>query len=135
MSRRRYPDEVEQNFPRSAPDILPLHPRVPEGRDRATAIYEKPVKAVVLRALRGEAYTIWERTGRPVSANDIRPLLAAMGYEGDLRILGAVFNRKNWKPVGKIETGTARHAEFGATRQTILTYVPRASPESEPNNG
>lgn len=120
MSRSRAGDEVEQ----MNRGILPLF-AVAGGRDRATRIYE-PTKDAVLRALRAEAYMIWQSTGQPVSANDIRPVLATMEYKGDQRILGAVFNRKDWKPVGKIETGTERHAEFGATRQTILTYVPRA---------
>lgn len=109
--------EGEETLPLFSEDAL-------VGQDRARAIYE-PTKAAVLARLRQAAWDHWQETGRPVSANDIRYVLKQIGYTGDLRILGATFDKQHWKPVGRTSTDTARAAQFGVTRQGILTYVPR----------
>jgi hypothetical protein len=96
--------------------------------NRAIAIYE-PSKPEALEALRARAREIHQATGQPVSANDIRGVLDEIGYAGDHRILGAVFNAKDWEPAALTNTTTPGAAAFGVTRQTIQAYRPRRALE------
>jgi hypothetical protein len=97
------------------------------AQDRPVEIFENASlsKQQVLFRLRRRAHHLWEKRQRPISVNDIRPLLEKLNYQGDHRILGAVFSRKEWRPVARTQTKTPGCEAFGVTRQAIQLYVPR----------
>lgn len=72
-------------------------------------------RAETLAVLRAEAKAMAERTGTPISVNDLRPFFETLGYDGDPRILGAVFRRRDgWQAVGQ-ELGDSENAHPGRT--------------------
>lgn len=83
-------------------------------------------KSEILAKLRAEALAVYQREGRPVSANDIRDVLKREGFEGDRRVLGQVFNTPAWTRVGETLTACegATVARVGASRGSIGMYEP-----------
>ena len=81
------------------------------GRDKALQSFTTYREAVVF-ALREYAWKLWQRTGEPLSVNDLRGELARLEYDGDPRILGAVFMKSaGWRPVGHtMVKGSKAHA-------------------------
>jgi hypothetical protein len=70
-------------------------------------------RANVLAELRAYAKSLAEAKGEPISVNDIRPYFESMGYEGDTRIMGSVFRRRDgWIAVGQ-ELGTSETSHPG----------------------
>ena len=57
----------------------------------------------ILPRLRAVARIVATITGT-TTVNDIRPMLAELGYTGDPRILGAVFRGPEWEPAGFDQT-------------------------------
>lgn len=78
--------------------------------------------AKLLATTRAVARRKFNRTGQPVSVNDVRHLLTR--YDGDQRIAAQVFRR--WTPVGYTDTTspTSNASRVGAARSKIRTYVP-----------
>lgn len=93
MSARRYAtwDEMEPDLP------LWTQTEGEVARDKVLDAFEQH-RATVVAALRAEAHRVYRRTGAPVSANHLRPMLERIGYNGDRRILIAAF--RGWKVVG-----------------------------------
>ena len=98
---------------------LPLFAAGEAARDRVLEGMAA-AKAEVVQALRAEASRIHRQEGRPVCANDVRPVLARLGYTGDPRILGAVFTRGQWRHVG-----WTKHNGPNSHARQIQTFVPR----------
>ena len=72
-------------------------------RDAVLATFEL-TRPQVLARLRQAAWARWRLTAAPVSTNDVLEALAALGYEGNRSILGAVFRGKEWEPAGETQT-------------------------------
>ena len=99
---------------------LPLFATQGEAaRDRILTAFETH-KATIVAALRTEAHRLYRMTHQPISANDVRPLLAGLGYAGDPRILVSAFPAKEWQVVGH----TTSNAPNNHARR-ICTFVPR----------
>lgn len=91
------------------------------GRDASLSLFEIHREDVV-QALRDRAGTLWYLWRKPLSVNDVRPVLAEIGYTGDPRILGAVFTKADWRPVGWVTVaGGKAHA------RPVRTFVPRTA--------
>jgi hypothetical protein len=122
-SRRAYAsrDELEPARPHRVDD-LPLWVAPTQGeieRDRVIANF-MVTKPAVVEALRAEAWKLWEARHEPLSANDVRPVLARLGYEGDHRILVAAFPKADWIAVGRTQ-----HNAPGNHARQIMTFVPK----------
>jgi hypothetical protein len=70
--------------------------------------------------LQAAAFAAWKATRQPVSVNDIRFMLGFLGYEGDPRILGSAFPKKDWEAVGHTMVAGGR-----AHARQVRTFVPR----------
>ena len=81
------------------------------GRDEALKKFTTYREAVV-HSLRQRARLLWDLTREPISVNDLRDELARLEYDGDPRILGAVFMKSaGWRPVGHtMVKGSKAHA-------------------------
>ena len=110
------------------PELWPTETVAPEqGRAERDAVLRRfeITRAEVLAQLRAAAWALWHRTGQPVSVNDIRPVLTALSYTGDPRLLGAVFNRSEWQVVGETQTNSpVAHA------RPIRRFCPRGAERS-----
>lgn len=113
--------------PASIPSLFdpPSEQTEAELRRNALALHQEN-RASLLVALRSTARQVWAREQRPVSANDIRHVLAERGFTGDKRVLGQVFNDPSWTRVGSTLTACegATIARVGQSRGAIGTYIP-----------
>jgi hypothetical protein len=115
-ARRAYRDWPDYG-PR-ATDLGPLFQSGEAARDAVLQGFEDH-KPRVVQALRDEAHRVYRRTGGPVSANDVRPVLDR--FPGiDARILVAAFPLSEWQIVGE-----TKHDAPGNHARRIRTYVPR----------
>ena len=88
-------------------------------RDLELDLFEQVKATELLERLRQVAHEIFLRTMEPVSANDIQDAYEATGYAGHPSVLGTVFRRPMWTPVGYTQaTGAKKHA------RTIRLWVP-----------
>lgn len=107
---------------RPEPDLFTQAPdRI--GRDEALAALATHREQVVY-LLRKRARELWDRIGEPLSVNDLREELALLEYDGDPRILGAVFMKSaGWFPVGHtVVRGSKAHA------REVKTFAYRGTP-------
>lgn len=74
----------------------------------------------LVKRLRDEAWLIWQQTQVPVSVNDVRSVLAEVGYTGDPRILAAAFPIRDWIAYGYTTTNSTK-----AHQRSVRTFVPR----------
>lgn len=69
-------------------------------RDHELDLFEMKGRQL-LHFLRGYANAWCRKYDRPISANELYPLLEEVGYSGHPSIMGAVFRRSaGWVPVG-----------------------------------
>lgn len=65
---------------------------------------DRPTKNAFLVEARQRANELFEKNGRqPITVDDIRPLIQIPEFI-DGRIMGKVFNRKDWEPVGYVKS-------------------------------
>jgi hypothetical protein len=69
------------------------------GLELVLSASEQAHRAVVDQ-LRAEALATYNRLGRAISTNDIRDFFEGLGYDGDRRVLGLVFEKSKWECVG-----------------------------------
>lgn len=102
---------------------------VSEGRQLRDAVLDtfEDQRAAVLAELRREAVRVWQSTGRPVTVNDVRPALVRLGYEGDPRLLGAVFRPPTWEAVSFTQTDNEK-AHGRLIRAFVLRRIPPVGP-------
>lgn len=83
------------------------------GRDNALANLQL-YRADVIHTLRDVARNIWDTTREPVSVNDLREEMNRLQYDGDPRLLGAVFMKSaGWIPCGFTQVkGSKAHARM-----------------------
>lgn len=117
---RAYRDDWPDYGPPNEPitDLPLFAPSQGEAaRDQVIAAFDAH-KPTIVQALRDEAHRLYAELGRPISANDLRPLLQRVGYDGDHRILIAAF--KGWTVVGMTTTNAK-----GNHARKICLFTPR----------
>jgi hypothetical protein len=97
-------------------------------RDEALSLFEQN-RPALLAAMRDAALAVYRTERRPVSANDVRHVLDAAVYDGDPRILGAVFHASRWLAVGYDRTNSLR-----AHDRAVRTFIPRAPMDRLPEH-
>jgi len=88
-----------------------------EGRERALDLFEKVGRGELLARIRETAHRLYRTEQRPLSTNDVRFMLEELGYEGDPRILGAVF--RGWHLAGWTTVDSKL-----ANARPIRTFIP-----------
>lgn len=83
------------------------------GRDNALNNLQL-YRADVINILRDAARDKWDTTRAPVSVNDLREEMQKLQYDGDPRLLGAVFMKSaGWIPCGFTQVrGSKAHARM-----------------------
>ena len=86
-----------------------------EGRDTALARLEARID--YLKRARNAAALLYKRLRRPISVDDVRAVVPPP-EDIDPRVMGAIFHRNWWTPVGVTMVGKHAHA------RSIRTFVP-----------
>jgi hypothetical protein len=91
------------------------------GRDSALARLEK-ARADYLVDARRHAELLWKKLRRPISVDDVRAVCPPPAGI-DPRVMGAIFHRNAWTPIGLAVVGKHAHARH------IRTFVPNREAE------